>query len=452
MRTPICLTALFLTVQSISAQAAPPVSADSRLQIEGRVAFTEGPAWHPSGNVYFSDIANNRIMRRDRAGVIHTYRTESGRTNGLAFDHQGRLICCEGGGAESNRRVTRIELDGTITVLAESYQGKRFNSPNDCTIDSKGRIYFSDPRYRDRRSMEIFDDNDQKVEGVYRIDDVGKVERIITHEVDRPNGLAISPDEKFLFVADNVNDPKPLRDVQNRKLWRFDLNADGSVKPDSRKLLFDWETDRGPDGMAVDREGRLYVAAGFNFPSGSETVKKYKSGIYVISPEGDLLHFIPVPIDMITNCDFGGDDLKTLFITAGHKLWSIRVATPGHVAWLKGEAADPEFKTTSSGLKYRILRKSDGRKPTANDTVRCHYRGWLDDETEFDSSYKRGEPASFPLSGVITGWTEGLQLVGEGGKIELDIPYQLAYGEKGRPPIIPPKARLHFVIELISIR
>jgi len=159
-----------------------------------------------------------------------------------------------------------------------------------------------------------------------------------------------------------------------------------------------------------------------------------------------------VPIDMITNCAFGGDDLKTLFITAGHKLWSIRVATPGHVAWLKADAADPEFKTTSSGLKYRILRESDGRKPTAKDTVQCHYRGWLDDETEFDSSYKRGEPASFPLSGVISGWTEGLQLIGEGGKIELEIPYQLAYGEKGRPPIIPPKARLHFVIELISIR
>ena len=115
-------------------------------------------------------------------------------------------------------------------------------------------------------------------------------------------------------------------------------------------------------------------------------------------------------------------------------------------------AADAEFITTDSGLKYRILRTSEGRKPTAADTVTCHYRGWLDDGSEFDSSYKRGEAAEFPLSGVVAGWTEGLQLVGEGGKIELEIPYQLGYGEQGRPGSIPPKAPLHFVVELLSIR
>jgi len=115
-------------------------------------------------------------------------------------------------------------------------------------------------------------------------------------------------------------------------------------------------------------------------------------------------------------------------------------------------AADAEFVTTPSGLKYRILRASEGRKPTAANTVTCHYRGWLDDGTEFDSSYKRGEAAKFPLSGVVAGWTEGLQLVGEGGKIELELPYQLGYGEQGRPGSIPPKATLHFVVELLSIR
>lgn len=450
MRIRLVMLVVTLAPTSMSALAAPPVPEASQLKVEGRVAFTEGPAWHPTGNVYFSDIANNRIMRRDRSGEIHIYRTPSGRTNGLAFDHEGRLICCEGGGAESNRRVTRIELDGTLTVLAESFNGKRLNSPNDCTIDSKGRIYFSDPRYRDRRTMEILDGEGRKIEGVYRIDAPGKVAQVLTHEVDRPNGLAISPDEKYLFVADNVNDSPPLRDVQNRRLWRFDLNADGSVNPDSQKLLFDWGTDRGPDGMAIDRGGRLYVAAGFNFATGTETAGKYRSGIYVIDPEdGKLLQFIAVPIDMITNCAFGGDDLKTLFITAGHKLWSIRTSTPGHVVWLK--SAEPEFQSTKTGLKYRILQTSDGRKPAASDTVKCHYRGWLDDGTEFDSSYKRGEPASFPLSGVIKGWTEGLQLIGEGGKIELEIPYELAYGEGGRPPIIPPRATLHFVVELIAI-
>ena len=115
-------------------------------------------------------------------------------------------------------------------------------------------------------------------------------------------------------------------------------------------------------------------------------------------------------------------------------------------------AADAEFITTESGLKYRILRASEGRKPTAANTVTCHYRGWLDDGTEFDSSYERGEAAEFRLSGVVAGWTEGLQLVGEGGKIELEIPYQLGYGEQGRPGSIPPKATLHFVVELLSVR
>jgi FKBP-type peptidyl-prolyl cis-trans isomerase FkpA len=103
-------------------------------------------------------------------------------------------------------------------------------------------------------------------------------------------------------------------------------------------------------------------------------------------------------------------------------------------------------------LKYRILRQGDGRKPTAADSVKCHYRGTLDDGSEFDSSYSRGEAASFPLSGVIAGWTQGLQLVGEGGKIDLEIPYQLGYGEAGKPPTIPPQATLHFIVELISVK
>ncbi len=113
--------------------------------------------------------------------------------------------------------------------------------------------------------------------------------------------------------------------------------------------------------------------------------------------------------------------------------------------------APEEFTTTPTGLKYRIRRKSDGRKPTAADTVRVDYHGWLDDGTVFDSSYKRSEPISFPLSGVIPGWTEGMQLIGTGGMIELEIPYELGYGEAGQAPSIPPRARLHFLIELRRI-
>lgn len=314
----------------------PAMQAEPKLKIEGRVAFTEGPVWHPTGNVYFSDIVNNRIMRRDPKGEMHVFRTPSGRTNGMVFDLEGRLLACEGGGFGSHRRVTRTEPEGTITVLAERYKGKRFNSPNDITIDAKGRIYFTDPRYGDRSDIEQFDGKGRAIEGVYRIDGPGKVTRIITHEVHRPNGIGVSPDQKYLYVADNVNDGPNNGVGGNRKLWRFDLNKDGSVELKSQKLMFDWGTDRGPDGFALDKKGNLYVTAGFNFPNPpAETAKKYKAGVYVISPDGKLLKFIPVPADMITNCAFGDKDRKTLYITAGHKLWSIRVDTPGHLLWPK---------------------------------------------------------------------------------------------------------------------
>ena len=293
----------------------------SELKLEGRVAFTEGPAWHaPTANVYFSDIENNRIMRRDPTGKIHVFRIPSGRANGLAFDKKWRLIACEGGWEGGNRRVTRTEADGSVSVLTNRFEGKRYNSPNDLAIDSKGRIYFTDPRYGDRSDLEIFDKEGKAIEGVYRIDPTGEVERIIDHEVERPNGIGISPDEKYLYVADNANDQAG----QNRKLWRFILNPDGTVDKDSRTELFDWESDRGPDGFCVAGDGNLYVTAGFNFPRPpAQTAKKYKAGVYVITPKGNLENFIPVPADMITNCTIGGKEGKTLFITAGHYLWSL---------------------------------------------------------------------------------------------------------------------------------
>ena len=134
-------------------------------------------------------------------------------------------------------------------------------------------------------------------------------------------------------------------------------------------------------------------------------------------------------------------------ITAGPADRLERVA-PGAI----DQDAPKKFTQTKSGLKYRILRKSDKTKPKASDTVVAHYKGWLDNKEIFDSSYRRGQPIPFPLNGVIPGWTEGVQLIGEGGMIELDIPYALAYGERGRPGTIPPKAQLHFIVELVQIR
>ncbi len=293
------------------------------LKIEGRVAFVEGPAWHSDGSVYFTDIENNRIMRRDLDGVVRVFRQPSGRANGLVFDSDGRLLACEGHREGGNRRVTRTEKDGRITVLADRYEGKRYNSPNDLVIDREGRVYFTDPRYGGYGKpddVEQFDAEGKPIEGVYRIDPDGTVTRVISHEVQRPNGIAISNDGNHLIVADNHNGPDT---GGQRMLWRFDLQANGDVDLDSRKLLYDWGDERGPDGIAVGQNGNVYATAGFNFPSALEANPKHKSGVYVISLEGERLDFIPVPEDMITNCTFGGADGKTLYITAGAKLWSV---------------------------------------------------------------------------------------------------------------------------------
>jgi gluconolactonase len=286
----------------------------------GSVGAGEGPAWDGKSNLYFTD--EHRITLRDSTGQIHVFREPSNDASGLLFDPQGRLMICE----SATRRVTRIESDGTTIVLADRYQGMRFNSPNDLTIDSKGRIYFSDPRYGPRDDMEMRDAHGQQVEGVYRIDAPGKVTRVIGHEVDRANGVLVSPRDQYIYVADNDNNNVGAA----RKLWRFGLRPDGTIEPGSRKLIFDWHDGRGPDGVKMDGEGRLYVAAGLNKPDPPyETADKFKGGVYIISPEGKLLDFIPIPVDEVTNCAFGGQDWKTLFITAGGTLWSIPVNTPG---------------------------------------------------------------------------------------------------------------------------
>lgn len=279
----------------------------------------EGPAWHHDLGLLTS--GDGHIMRRSLDGQLTVFLEQAG-SNGLAFDREGRLVICE----PVRRRVSRRDANGALTVLAERHEGRRFNQPNDLTFDSKGRIYFSDPCYGDRSHMEIEDAAGRKVEGVYRIDLDGRVTRIITHEVDRPNGLVVTPDDRYLFVADNNNN-----DVGGaRKLWRFDLRADGAVDFATRKLIYDWKGTRGPDGMKLDSQGRLFVAAGLNKPNPpAETQDKPTAGVYVFTRGGDLLEFIPIPRDECTNCAFGGPDLKTLFVTAGGTLWSMRVREPG---------------------------------------------------------------------------------------------------------------------------
>lgn len=285
----------------------------------------EGPAWHaPSGSLYFT--GGGRITRLDSNGVASAFRAEAGGANGLLFDPQGRLVACEA----ARRRVTRTEADGSLTVLADGYEGRRFNTPNDLAIDSRGRIYFTDPRYGPRDDMEQRDAAGALVEGVYRIDAPGRVTRVLGREVDRPNGILVSPDDRHLFVADNNNNTVGGA----RKLWRFDLDAEGRVDAKSRRLLFDWKTSRGPDGLKMDTRNRLYVAAGLNVANPPyETVEPHRAGIYILSTEGALLDFVPVPRDEVTNCAFGGPDLRTLYITAGGTLWRIGVDAPGRISF-----------------------------------------------------------------------------------------------------------------------
>jgi gluconolactonase len=283
----------------------------------------EGPAWHPTLGLLTS--GGGDIVRRDLNRNVSVYRKGAG-SNGLMFDRERRLVICEA----ASRRVTRLETDGHLTVLAERYDGHRFNQPNDLALDSKGRIYFSDPCYGDRSRMEMVDADGKKVEGVYRIDTDGLISRILTHEVDRPNGLVITPDDRTLFVADNNNDTVGGA----RKLWRFDLRPDGTVDPSSRTLVHDWGKTRGPDGVKLDTAGRLFVAAGLNRQNPPfETQEKPTAGIYVFSPSGKLLEMIPIPRDECTNCAFGGGDFKRLFVTAGGTLWSVRVNEPGLTVW-----------------------------------------------------------------------------------------------------------------------
>jgi gluconolactonase len=297
---------------------------NAKLQVlAGKGVAGEGPAWDPQLGVLTSGNDGN-INRFSRDGKSSVYREKAG-TNGLLFDREGRLVACE----PELKRMTRTDRNGKITVLTDSFNKKKYNTPNDVTIDGQNRIYFSDPRYGPRDGMEQRDEKGQTIEGVYRIDGDGSVHRIIGREVERANGVLVSADDKFLYVADNNNDVGGAR-----KLWRFDLNKDGTVNLKSQKLIHDWGKGRGPDGLKQDVEGRLYVAGGLNKPNPpAEPATDVKGGIYVFSPEGKLETFLPVPTDEVTNCAFGGEDLKTLYITGGGVLYSIRTTTAGRVLW-----------------------------------------------------------------------------------------------------------------------
>ena len=290
-----------LLLASLSVAAAEPDLFPRTARLEklwGGGEFTEGPCLGPDGCIYFSDIGN-RIMKFDPgANKTTVVRDPSGRSNGLKFDSAGRLVACEGANTGGNRRISVTGKDGTVRTLADRYAGKRFNSPNDLTIDSRGRVYFTDPRYVGSEPRELV------TESVYRVDPDGKVTRVI-EDVQKPNGVVLSPDQKTLYLADSNNDPKG-----HRILLSYPLKDDGNVG--LPKKIHDFGPGRGIDGMTVTADGLVVAMAG----------AARTAGIYVFKPDGTKVAFLPTPEDP-SNCCFGGKDLKTLYVTAGKSLYRI---------------------------------------------------------------------------------------------------------------------------------
>ncbi len=255
--------------------------------------FTEGPAPAPDGSILFSDVGASRIYKFDpKTGAVSVFRENSGRANGLMFDAEGRLIACEGANTGGGRRISITDAEGKVRTLAERWNGKRFNSPNDLAIDKQGNIYFTDPRYVGDEPREI------DFEGIFLVRPDGSV-KLATKEVTKPNGILVSLGGKSVYVADHDSDPSGPR-----QLLAFSVGEGGTLS--DKKVLHDFGKSRGIDGMTLDADGNLYATAG----SGEE------SGIYVFDPAGRLLRVIKLP-GAPTNCVFGsGKDATVLYVTA----------------------------------------------------------------------------------------------------------------------------------------
>jgi len=349
MRTPmlIVLTLLFTAATAPMCRAENPIVPDGAklellftrtAKING--GLTEGPAVAPDGSIYFTDMPFGKdagmILRFDpKTRKITTFTDNSGKANGLTCDADGNLVACEGAD-DGGRRVSRWNIKtGKSETVADKYQGKKFNAPNDICIDTKGRIYFSDPRYLGNETREL------EHRAVYRIDTDGTVVEV-THDVEKPNGVALSPDEKTLYVGDHNNgsdriDPSaPPPKPGAMKVFAFPLGADGLVNG-PKKTLIDFAPEIGCDGMCVDVKGNIYLT--------SRSLKR--PGLLVLDPAGKELAFVATgpenqkagvdPVGLPSNCEFGiGDEKSTLYLTVDKSLYRIPLKVPGyHVPFKK---------------------------------------------------------------------------------------------------------------------
>jgi len=296
VRLQATLTVLALTFGVVLATGQPARAADASglvapgarvVKLADGFLFTEGPACDAKGNVYFSDVRASKTYVWSVDGKLSVFRENTGGGNGLYFDARGNLLVCEG----KNRRVTSVAPDGTVTVLADRYRGKRLNSPNDLWVDPKGGVYFTDPRYGSQEGLE------QDGFHVYYITPDQKELRRVIDDLVKPNGIIGTSDGRWLYVAD----------AGAGKTYRYRILPDGSV---TDKTLF---APQGSDGMTLDERGNLYLT---------------RRTVAVYSPKGKKILEIEVP-ETPANVCFGGRDRRTLFITARKGLFAIRMNVRG---------------------------------------------------------------------------------------------------------------------------
>jgi gluconolactonase len=295
--------------------------------------WAEGPVYFPEGGyLLVSDIPNNRILKFDEAtGETSVFRAPSNYANGNTRDRQGRLITCE---HSVTRRITRTEKNGEITVLADSYNGRRLNAPNDIVVKSDGSIWFTDPLFGISGEWEgARAKPEQETTNVYRIDSAGTITAVIT-DLFNPNGLAFSPDEKTLYVVEWKGTP-------NRSIWSYDVHADGSI---GNKTKFYDAADFGAlDGFRVDRDGNLWVGYGSEGTLETEPIqigtrKVYQlrgkpddlDGVLVLNPSGKPIGFIRLP-ERCANLEFGGPKRNRLYMASCHSLYALYVEAHGAV-------------------------------------------------------------------------------------------------------------------------
>jgi gluconolactonase len=286
-------------------------------QVATGARWLEGPVWFGDGRyLLVSDIPNDRIMRYDEAtGEWGVFRSPANHTNGNARDRQGRLISCE----HLTRRVTRTEYDGSITILADSFEGKRLNSPNDIVCKSDGSIWFTDPPFGIGGEWEGEKAEPELPHSVYRISPDGKI-GLVTAELKGPNGLAFSPDEKKLYIVEG-------RAAPHRLIWSYDVEADGETLS-NKTVLVTAEGGGGLDGIKVDIDGNIWCGWGSSGAAGAKA--EDLDGVKVFNSQGKAIGFIRLP-ERCPNLVFGGRKKNRLFMASSHSVYALYVETRGAV-------------------------------------------------------------------------------------------------------------------------